>query len=54
MPYRKSLAYRKSLDQVAHQAFFTREAVSTICETTINGVNEFSAGKIMSNEIKLS
>jgi len=34
-----------------HQAFFTREAVSTICETTINSINEFAAGQPLSNEI---
>ncbi|MEJ8849270.1 2-hydroxyacid dehydrogenase [Variovorax rhizosphaerae] len=36
-----------------HQAFFTREAISTICETTLNSVSEFEAGKPLSNEIKL-
>ena len=35
-----------------HQAFFTREAISTICETTINSICEFAAGKPLSNEIK--
>ena len=35
-----------------HQAFFTREAISTICETTINSIGEFAAGKPLSNEIK--
>jgi D-lactate dehydrogenase len=35
-----------------HQAFFTREAVSTICETTINSVCEFAAGRPLTNEIK--
>ncbi|HYH40420.1 MAG TPA: 2-hydroxyacid dehydrogenase [Burkholderiales bacterium] len=35
-----------------HQAFFTREAISTICETTINSVSEFAAGKPLSNEIR--
>ena len=34
-----------------HQAFFTREAVSTICETTIKSFNEFAAGQPLSNEI---
>jgi D-lactate dehydrogenase len=34
-----------------HQAFFTREAVSTICETTINSISEFAAGKPLSDEI---
>ena len=35
-----------------HQAFFTREAVSTMCETTINSISEFAAAKPLSNEIK--
>jgi len=34
-----------------HQAFFTREAISTICETTINSISEFAAGQPLSNEI---
>ncbi|MBS1230807.1 MAG: hydroxyacid dehydrogenase [Proteobacteria bacterium] len=34
-----------------HQAFFTREAISTICETTIASVSEFAAGLALSNEI---
>jgi D-lactate dehydrogenase len=34
-----------------HQAFFTREAVSTICETTINSISEFEAGQPLTNEI---
>lgn len=37
-----------------HQAFFTREAITTICETTINSLNEFAAGKVLSNEIQRS
>ena len=35
-----------------HQAFFTQEAITTICETTINSINEFAAGQPLSNEIK--
>lgn len=35
-----------------HQAFFTREAVSTICETTIKSISEFAAGQSLTNEIK--
>jgi D-lactate dehydrogenase len=35
-----------------HQAFFTREAMTTICQTTIASVNEFAAGKTLSNEVK--
>lgn len=34
-----------------HQAFFTREAIGTICETTINSVTEFATGQPLSNEI---
>jgi len=37
-----------------HQAFFTREAITTICETTINSLNELAAGKVLSNEIRRS
>ena len=37
-----------------HQAFFTREAISTICETTINSINEFAAGQPLTNEITAS
>ncbi|MEJ8857837.1 2-hydroxyacid dehydrogenase [Variovorax robiniae] len=36
-----------------HQAFFTREAISTICETTLQSASEFAEGKPLSNEIKL-
>lgn len=35
-----------------HQAFFTREAITTICETTINSISEFASGKALSNEVK--
>jgi lactate dehydrogenase-like 2-hydroxyacid dehydrogenase len=46
-------ATRTSLRQApGRKAFFTREAISTICETTINSISEFSAGKPLSNEIK--
>ena len=34
-----------------HQAFFTREAITTICETTIASISEFAAGLALSNEI---
>ncbi|WP_213958075.1 2-hydroxyacid dehydrogenase [Variovorax sp. dw_954] len=37
-----------------HQAFFTREAITTICETTVRSVSEFETGAPLSNEIKLS
>lgn len=35
-----------------HQAFFTEEAISTICETTINSVTQFANGQPLSDEIK--
>ena len=35
-----------------HQAFFTQEAITTICETTINSVTEFATGQALSNEIR--
>jgi D-lactate dehydrogenase len=35
-----------------HQAFFTREAITTICETTLRSVTEFATGQPLSNEIK--
>ncbi|MET0857012.1 MAG: 2-hydroxyacid dehydrogenase [Telluria sp.] len=37
-----------------HQAFFTREAITTICETTLHSVTEFASDKPLSNEIKAS
>lgn len=36
----------------AHQAFFTEEAISTICETTIQNITEFETGQVLSNEVK--
>jgi len=36
-----------------HQAFFTREAITTICETTLRSASEFASGAPLSNEIKL-
>ena len=35
-----------------HQAFFTREATTTICETTLQSVTEFARGLTLSNEIR--
>jgi D-lactate dehydrogenase len=35
-----------------HQAFFTQEAITTICETTIRSFSECAAGQPLSNEIK--
>jgi D-lactate dehydrogenase len=37
-----------------HQAFFTQEAITTICETTLKSATEFAAGQPLSNEIKAS
>jgi D-lactate dehydrogenase len=37
-----------------HQAFFTREAVTTISETTLQSISEFGSGKPLTNEIKAS
>jgi D-lactate dehydrogenase len=36
-----------------HQAFFTAEAISTICETTIQSVTQFATGQTLSDEIKI-
>jgi len=35
-----------------HQAFFTREAMTTICQTTLRSVTEFGTGKPLTNEIR--
>jgi D-lactate dehydrogenase len=35
-----------------HQAFFTQEAILTICQTTINSVTQFARGLPLSDEIK--
>jgi D-lactate dehydrogenase len=35
-----------------HQAFFTREAVTTICRTTLRSVTEFAMGQPLANEIR--
>jgi D-lactate dehydrogenase len=37
-----------------HQAFLTREAVTTICGTTLQSVTEFETGSGLSNEISAS
>ena len=34
-----------------HQAFFTREAMTTICETTLQSITEFETGRALSNQI---
>jgi D-lactate dehydrogenase len=34
-----------------HQAFLTREAVTTICATTLQSVTEFETGGALSNQI---
>lgn len=35
-----------------HQAFFTREAITTISETTLRSVTEYATGQPLSNEIR--
>jgi len=35
-----------------HQAFFTREAVGTILETTLASISDFAAGRPLANEIQ--
>ncbi len=37
-----------------HQAFFTREAIGTICATTLRSVSEFARNAPLSNEIKVA
>jgi D-lactate dehydrogenase len=37
-----------------HQAFFTREAITTISETTLRSASEFSRKSPLSNEVKLA
>ena len=37
-----------------HQAFFTQETITTICETTLKSATEFQNGQQLSNEIKAS
>jgi lactate dehydrogenase-like 2-hydroxyacid dehydrogenase len=36
---------------IAHQAFFTREALGTILETTLASISDFAAGRTLVNEI---
>lgn len=36
-----------------HQAFMTREAISTICETTMRSITEFETGQPLTNEISV-
>ncbi len=36
-----------------HQAFFTREAVGTILDTTLASISDFAAGRPLANEIKV-
>jgi D-lactate dehydrogenase len=37
----------------AHQAFFTREALQNIAETTLKNVSDFESGRLCPNQIKL-
>jgi D-lactate dehydrogenase len=34
-----------------HQAFFTREALGTILDTTLRSISDFAAGRPLANEI---
>ncbi len=43
---------RPNVIVTGHQAFFTEEAITTICETTINSATEFATGQALSNEIR--
>jgi D-lactate dehydrogenase len=36
-----------------HQAFFTREAMGTILETTLASISDFAAGRPLANELKM-
>jgi D-lactate dehydrogenase len=36
-----------------HQAFFTREALGTILDTTLASISDFAAGRPLANEIKI-
>ena len=36
----------------SHQAFFTREAVHNIAETTLQNIADFEAGRPLENEVK--
>ena len=36
-----------------HQAFFTREALGTILDTTLASISDFAAGRPLANEIKV-
>jgi len=36
-----------------HQAFFTREALGTILETTLASVSDFESGRPLTNEITM-
>ena len=38
----------------AHQAFFTKEALSNIAETTLSNINDIEAGNPCANEVKLA
>ncbi|MEL6129766.1 MAG: NAD(P)-dependent oxidoreductase, partial [Cyanobacteria bacterium J06628_4] len=38
----------------AHQAFFTKEALSNIAETTLSNINDIEAGQGCDNEVKLA
>jgi len=37
-----------------HQAFFTREALRTILDTTLRSISDFAAGRSLANEVAAS
>jgi D-lactate dehydrogenase len=37
-----------------HQAFFTREALGTILDTTLRSISDFAAGRPLANEVAAS
>lgn len=37
----------------SHQAFFTENAMTNIAETTLQNIQDFEAGKVLKNEVKL-
>jgi D-lactate dehydrogenase len=36
-----------------HQAFFTREAIATILDTTLASISDFATGRRLANEIQM-
>jgi len=36
----------------AHQAFFTRNALQAIAETTLTNITDFEQGRVLTNQVK--